>query len=145
MMAILLDAYAVPEQGEFEIYVRRTVNLQVTAEQAQRTVQAWLLHHVSYVMGAETPQLVLREPDVFWRVPVVLTASPLGRVGIVGAVEVQVETGEIDGAAACKQQLLQAARALSANLPPYQPRSEMPADYDPATLPPIEPRRPAIR
>lgn len=136
-MTVLLDSYAVPEQGEFEVYVRRKVNLQVTAEAARRTVQRWLLHQVSYMMGAEAPQLVIGEPDVFWRVPVILTASPLGRVGIVGVVDVQVETGEIEEAAACKQQILQAARELAAKLPPYQPRSEMPAGYESITLPPV--------
>lgn len=54
-MTVVLDSYVVPEQGEFEVYVRRTVNLRVTVEAARRTVQRWLLHQVSYMMGAEAP------------------------------------------------------------------------------------------
>jgi hypothetical protein len=72
--------------------------VRVTAEAVRRAVQRWLLHQVSYVMGVEAPQLVIGEPNVFWRVPVILTASPMGRVGVVGAVDVQVETGEIERA-----------------------------------------------
>jgi hypothetical protein len=137
-MTVVLDSYAVPEQGEFEVYVRRKVNLRVTADAARRTVQGWLLHQVSYMMGAEAPHLVISDSDVFWRVPVILTASPIGRVGIVGTVDVDVETGAVAQAARCKKHLLQAARELAAKLPAYQPRSEMPAGYDPATLPPTE-------
>lgn len=141
-MTVVLDSYAIPEQGEFELYVRRKINLRVTSEAAQRTVQRWLLHQVSYMMGAETPQLVIGDSDVFWRVTVILTASPIGRVGSVGAADVQVETGEIVEAAATKDRLLQAARELSAKQPAYQPRGDMPAGYEAVALPPVREAEP---
>ncbi len=136
-MTIVLDAYTVPEKGEFEVYVKRTVNLQVTAEEARRKVQQWLLDQVSYMMGAESPHLVLQEIMTIWHVPVIFTASQLGRVGIVGQVGVDVQTGEIVCQSTCRDQLLQEAQTLAATLPAYQPRTTMPEGYDPEKLPPL--------
>jgi hypothetical protein len=143
-MTVILDPYKIPEKGEFEVVVRRKVNLQVTAEAAQRTVQRWLLHQVSYMMGAETPQLVISSSDVFWRVPVILTASPIGPVGVVGEVDVFVENGQIDREEERRRDILQRGQELAAGLPPYQPRSTMPAGYE-AVVPSLtrQPGRPA--
>lgn len=138
-MTVVLDSYTIPEKGEFEVYVKRTVNLQVTALEARRKVQHWLLDQVSYMMGAESSQLVLQEKITIWQVPVILTASQVGRVGIVGQVGVDVQSGEIVDAWACKEQLLQHAQALVATLPAYQPRATMPEGYNPDRLPPLTP------
>lgn len=142
-MTVILDPYVIPEQGEFELSVQRKINLQVTAAAAQRLVQRWLLHEVSYTMGAEAPQLVVGGESVFWRVPVILTASPAGRVGVAGEVDVHVESGEIDRAEDCKGEILRRAGALAGGLPPYQPRSAMPDDYEAVMFPPArQPGRP---
>ncbi len=143
-MIVVLDSYVIPEKGEFEVHVRRKINLQITAEAAQHKVHSWLLHQVSYMMGAEVPELIIRNENAVWRVPVILTASPVGRVGIVAQIDVNVETGEIDSAAEGKEQILRSAQELIAKLPPYQPRTEMPANYAPITIPPThKPGRPA--
>jgi hypothetical protein len=134
-MTMILDSYEIPEIGEFELVVRRKVNLQVTAAAAPRMVQRWLLHQVSYMMGAEAPQLVIGSTDVFWRVPVILTASPIGRVGVAGEVDVFVENGQIDREEERRREILQRAKELAAGLPPYQPRSTMPAGYEAVTPP----------
>lgn len=109
----------------------------MTAEEARRKVQHWLLDQVSYTMGAESPQLVLQETITIWQVPVVFTTSQIGRVGLVGQVEVDVQTGEIVCQSACREQLLQQAQTLAAPLPPYLPRTTMPEGYDQDTLPPL--------
>lgn len=134
-MTVVLDSYTIPEKGEFEIYVKRQVNLQVTAAEARQTVHSWLLHQVSYMMGAESPELVVNSEAIIWRVPVSLTASHVGRIGIVGHVDVDIETGEINHPAACKANVLHCAQALAAKLAPYYPRTEMPTDYTPVTPP----------
>ena len=136
-MTIILDSYAIPEKGEFEVYVKRAVNLQVSAEEARRKVNHWLLDQVSHMMGAEAPQLVLQENCTIWQVPAILTANQLGRIGVIGFVAVHVETGELLYATATRTQLLQAAETLVAAFPAYQPRTEMPPGYDPTNLPPI--------
>ena len=136
-MAVVIDPYVLPEKGEFEFYIKRTVNLRVTAEEARRKVQHWLLDQVSYMMGAESPQLVLQEDATVWQVSVILTASQVGRVGIAGSVAVDVQTGEILCNSVEKAQIRHNAAALAATLPAYRPRTEMPVGYDPNTLPPL--------
>ena len=64
---IILEPYAIPEKGEFEVYVKRTVNLRVSAEEARRKVNQWLLDQVSCLMGAESPELLLNEAQAVWQ------------------------------------------------------------------------------
>jgi len=80
-MTIILEQSTIPEIGTFEIH--KTVNIQVSAKQAQRKVDTWLLNEVSYMMGAEEPTLVIGERTV-WRVPAYFSAPGAGRVGTVG-------------------------------------------------------------
>ena len=96
-MEILLDHYPLPEQGQVEINLRRTFEIKMTAETARRQVNRWLFTEVSCMMGAESPTLLLGE-RVVWRVPAVLSAAHIGRVGVVGTVDVDVQTGTMDTA-----------------------------------------------
>jgi len=132
---ILVEQYTIPEKGEFEVYVKCKVNLRISAEEARRKVNYWLLDQVSTMVGAETPELVLKGAQTVWRVPAILTATHIGRVGVVGYLEVDVETGEIGNPAAAKEQLLRMAEVLAARLPAYRPRIDMPIGYKPPTQP----------
>jgi hypothetical protein len=131
-MTIILDQYAIPEKGVFEI--RQTVNIQVSAQEAQRKVDTWLLLEVSMMMGAETPTLVIGERTV-WRVPARFSAPHVGRVGTVGLVDVDVQTGELYNPAACKAAILKCSKKLAAKLPPFQVR-EVPSEYLAKNVPP---------
>lgn len=124
-MQIILEPYAIPERGTFQI--QETVTIQVTADEAKRQVDRWLLHEVNSQMGAEQPILVVGERSV-WRVPVYWSAPHVGHVGIVGSVEVGVLSGEMDSSAQRKAEFIQRAQELAAGLPPYQPR-EAPVAY----------------
>ncbi|MEZ4707358.1 MAG: hypothetical protein R3A44_09145 [Caldilineaceae bacterium] len=128
-MTVLLDPYHIPETGEFELFVRRKIDLKISAAEAQKRVNRWLLHEVSYMMGAGEAELVVGENNEVWRVPVQLTASHIGLVGIVGHVDVTIDTGNFDDTDVQKQHLLATAQSLASNLPPYQSRTEMPAGY----------------
>ncbi len=133
-MAILLEQYKTPAKGLFEIDIQRSLVIQVTAEEAQRKVSFWLLDQVSYMMHAELPTLVIGE-QVVWRVPSVLTASHVGRVGEVGTVDVDVQTGAMNNLPACKDAIMQRARELVKTLPPYQPRRTVSDQYIPKHIP----------
>ena len=95
-MSIILDNFAVPRQGQVELHVNISINIQITADEAQRQVNRWLIDEVSYLLGAERPTLSIGTRPV-WRVPAWLSLPSLGRVGIVGQIEVDVETGEMRG------------------------------------------------
>ena len=127
-MEILLDEIALPEHGEVELKFERKFTINISAEQARRQVNRWLLLEVSTMIGAETPTLVLKDP-VVWRVPAVFTAPHVGSVGIVGTVEVDVQTGQMNNSIECKVLIEHCAQELAASLPPYPARREVPTQY----------------
>jgi hypothetical protein len=124
-MQIILEPYTIPERGTFQIH--ETVTIQVSADEAKRQVDWWLLHEVNAQMGAEQPTLVVGERSV-WRVPVYWSTPHAGRMGMVGNVEVDVLSGEMDSLAQRKTELIQRAQELATGLPAYQPR-EVPVAY----------------
>lgn len=132
-MPVLLESINISEVGVYEI--RQTLNVQVTAEQARRTVNRWLLNEVSYMMHAESPTLVING-DARWRVLAVLTAPHVGVVGIVGAVDVDAATGDLLEGATQKEVIVANAQKLAKTLPPYPGPRETPAEYLATDVPP---------
>ncbi len=128
-MTILLEQVVIPEQGSVHIHVDRCFEIKITAEEARRKVNHWLLNEVSCTIGAEDVDLAIAEQTSKWRVSAVLTAPHIGHVGIAGKVDVDVETGEIENPSACKQQILQRAKALVEKMPLYTPRAEVDSVY----------------
>lgn len=124
-VTVLLDQFAVPERGTFTLSVNRSVEIVVTAEEARRRAKLWLIDEISYLMTASSPTLVVGE-RIVWRVPAVLTAPHVGSVGVVGDVDVDVETGEIHMTEAHRAALLTELGHLAQRVPPYTPRQEMP-------------------
>jgi len=93
-MTIILDNVTIPEKGTLEIKIDRTVEINVTAEQARKMVDRWLMEYVSSQMGAENPTLVAGE-RVVWRVPAYISLPSIGRIKGIGTVDVDVMTGEM--------------------------------------------------
>ena len=69
--------------------------MNVTAFVARRKVNGLLLDRVGTGLYADEPELVISDQRMCWRVPVILALPTLGRLGQVGAVEVDVQTGEV--------------------------------------------------
>lgn len=139
-MIILLDHYPIPERGPVQITIQENFEIHVTAAEARRQVDRWLVDQVSYMMTAEMPLLVLDKRPV-WRVPVVLTASHLGKVGQVGTVDVDVQTGQMDDSAEQITALQQRGVALGKQLAPYQPGRQLPDGYWANDVQPTRPSR----
>jgi hypothetical protein len=127
-MAIILDSYTIPEKGKVELKVDRSFEIKVTAEEARRQVNRWLLNEVSYLIGADAPTLIVGE-RVVWRVPAWIGFPNAGRAGVVGMIEVDVETGEMNNTSERQAELERRAKELAAQLPPYQPKSKSPTEY----------------
>jgi hypothetical protein len=134
-MTIILDSYTIPEKGRVDLKVDRSFNIKLTAEEAQRRVDRWLLNEVSCLIGAGQPTLVVGE-RVVWRVPAWIGFPDVGRVGMVGTVEVDVETGEMNNTSECQAEIETRAEELAARLPPYYPKGEVPAEYLAKNVPP---------
>lgn len=126
-VSVLLDACVLPHKGTVDFSIKRKFTINVAAEEAQQLVHGWLIDEISCNMGAEAPTLVIGERPV-WRVPAYLSFPRFGRVGVVGLVDIDVETGLIHNQSSCKIALEQAANELAQRLPPYQPRQTMPQE-----------------
>jgi hypothetical protein len=133
-VALVLDEVTLPQAGAIELHLNYTFDLNITAAEARQRVHAWLVDHVSYMICAGEPTLVLRsmessEGSARWRVPAILTATHLGDVGIVGSVDVDVASGEMGDLAHSREKILEGAQRLAATMPPYTPRKELPTAY----------------
>jgi len=135
-MAIILEPYTLPAKGMVEVKLERSFEIKISAEEARRQVNHWLHHEVSYLIRAETPTLVIGEQTVVWRVPARLAFPDTGRLGTVGAVEVDVATGVMNNTPECKAEIERRAEALAAKLPPYQPKTNVPEPFLPKHVPP---------
>jgi hypothetical protein len=93
-MAIILNEYVIPENGPVHIDFKLSFEIKHTAVQAKRTVNNWLLNEISYLIGADLPTLILHKYPA-WRVPVWLTLPGTNHKEIIGAVDVDVETGQL--------------------------------------------------
>ena len=127
-MTIILEHDLLPERGTVHLAIQRDFTIHVTAEEARRQVDRWLFDQVSYMMTAEAPTLVLSE-CIVWRVPAVLTAPHVGRVGAVGAVDVDVQTGQMNVTPERIAAFQQAGIELGKRLPPYQGGRQLPSAY----------------
>ena len=83
-----------PRSGQLEIDIRLSATVNVTAFSATQKVTGFVADEISTNMHGSAPQLVVGEHMV-WRVPVVLSMPPTGDRGEVGAIDVDVETGQL--------------------------------------------------
>lgn len=81
--------------GRVQINIRIEAELNVSALMARRRVTAYLIDHVSDHLGGESPDLVADEERFLWRVPVVLYLTSHGKVGQVGEIDVDAQTGQL--------------------------------------------------
>ena len=83
------------EAATVDITIHVSARLNVTQVAARRKVNVFVLREIGTGLGGETPSLVVHNDRLCWRVPVILALSPKGRLGQVGQVDVDAQTGEI--------------------------------------------------
>lgn len=94
-MSILLENTSPPEQGVVHFNLQREVHIVFSATRARQVVSVYVGDEIADLLYGEAPTLVLDEGDSYWRVPVVLSSRSFGRIGIVGHLDVNVVTGDI--------------------------------------------------
>lgn len=94
-MLITLEPVTIPESGPFNLELKLATNIQITAERARRKVGVYVGDYIADLLSGESPTLVWKRNKAYWRVPIVLTGGRKGRIGIVGTIDVDVETGEL--------------------------------------------------
>ena len=84
---------AFPQTGRLEVD-KVTADINVSAYAARQKVNNFVSSDISYMMHAGKPTLLFGE-RICWRVPVILSLTSQGDVGQVGAIDVDVETGQL--------------------------------------------------
>ena len=84
-----------PRAGQLQIDVHLSAEVNVSAAIARRKANAFLATHVGNLLLAGEPVLTLLHERIVWRVPIDLTAPSEGRLGRVGDVDIDVESGEL--------------------------------------------------
>lgn len=133
-MNVILDNYPLPEQGATKIELSLAFEIKITAEQARKKVDRWLMEYVSAQMGGDPPTLVVGKRPV-WRVPAYISYPHTGKAGIAGMVDVDVETGEMNNTPEIKAAILRSAEEIASRQPPFKTK-ETPPDY--RGIPPAE-------
>lgn len=85
---------SLPKTGRLEVDIRVKADINISAYAARQKVNGFVLSDISYMMHAGNPTLVLAE-RICWRVPVILSLTSRGDVGEVGAIDVDVESGQM--------------------------------------------------
>jgi len=83
------------EAAQIDITIRVSTRLNVTQVAARRKVNVFVLNEIGTGLGGDTPTLVLYQERLCWRVPVILALPPRGRLGQVGQIDVDAQSGEI--------------------------------------------------
>jgi hypothetical protein len=91
---ILIEGQTLPDTGVLTVQVDRTIEIGVSAVEAQREVSVFVLTEIGNLLHGEAPILVVGE-RVVWRVSVHLTRPSFGNLGQVGHVDVDVQSGEL--------------------------------------------------
>lgn len=94
-MTILIETEKLPERGPLNIRLDVSTTINTTAEEARCKVSVFVGNEIADLLSGEVPDLVWQKDGAFWRVPVVLSSKSLGRIGFVGFIDVNVETGEL--------------------------------------------------
>ena len=81
--------------AQVSISVNVTATLNITAYTAKRKVNVLVLHRVGTGLFGDEPSLVVTGKSIVWRVPVIVSTASRGRLGQVGQVDVDAQTGEV--------------------------------------------------
>jgi len=83
-----------PPAGRIEIAISTAADVNISAKAARQKVNDFVLSEISYMMHAGEPELVISD-RIVWRAPVMLSLTSHGDVGEIGAIIVDVESGQM--------------------------------------------------
>jgi hypothetical protein len=103
---------SVPE-SKVDVTVHVSATLNVTAFAAQQRVSGLALSEIGTGIGADHPELIVSRNRMVWRVPLFLALPDLGRIGNIGAIDVDAQTGEVLADHATFETLIRHAQQLA--------------------------------
>ena len=85
---------SLPKTGRLEVDIKVAADISISAYAARQKVNDFVLSDISYMLHAGDSTLVVGR-RICWRVPVILSLTSRGDVGEVGAIDVDVENGQM--------------------------------------------------
>lgn len=113
-MTTTLGNVNVPKSGHLEIDIKLSAEVQVSAFVAKQKVNRFLATEVGNLLHAGDPSLALAD-RIYWRVPVLFSLPSAGKVGQVGEIDVDVESGEVKVEPSLVERMSRNAEHLAAN------------------------------
>ena len=95
-MTVTLETITPPDTGMLSLDLRLTADIRITPDHARRSVSQFVGNHIADLLHGERPDLIIRADGAYWRVPVVLSSRSLGRIGVVGSLDVDVNSGDLN-------------------------------------------------
>ena len=102
-----------PRAGQLAINIQLSATVNVTEFSARQKVTGFVADEISTNMHGGQPSLVVGE-RICWRVPVMLSMPPTGDRGQVGAIDVDIETGQLMITRATIEEIERRAQDLAA-------------------------------
>ena len=99
--------------AQVDVIIRVTSQLNVTAFSAKQKVAGLALSEIGTGIAVDEPELVVSRQRVVWRVPLHVALPGLGRVGDIGPIDVDAQTGEVLADHRTYESLMQHARQLA--------------------------------
>jgi hypothetical protein len=93
-MEVQLDMQTLPRSGRVEVNINLSADIHVTATMARRRVSRLVISEIGNLLYGGDPSLIVGK-RICWRVPVMLAYPDTGPVDQVGALDVDIETGEM--------------------------------------------------
>ncbi len=118
LTSIVLADRPIPETGLWELQVNISAAVNCSAEDARRAANRFVHHEISYLMRGDSPSLVVAD-RVYWRVPIVLSFPSHGPVGMVGSIDVDVDTGELNVSSGLIAEIQRRAQDLATRSAPH--------------------------
>ncbi len=100
------------QTAQVDLNIQVSAQLNVTPFVARQKVNHLLVSQASTGLGGETPELAVANNRLCWRVPISLALPARGRLGQVGQIDVDAQTGEILADAVQLQEIVDHAERL---------------------------------
>jgi hypothetical protein len=98
--------------SQADIHVHVSAQLNITPFVVRQKVSGVVLSQVGTGVSADEPMLVVANERLVWRVPVFLALPGLGRLGDLGQIDVDVQTGQVLADQAMFKQLIENAQRI---------------------------------
>ena len=109
---ILIEGQTFHEPGLLTLSLEKTIEVRISAEEAERKVNQYVNVEISTQMHAAAPTFVVGD-IAYWQVPVHLTLPAFGDIGEVGTLRVDSVTGVIDTSLSIIQTIQDKAEQLA--------------------------------